>query len=87
MKTAILMSSVTLMYSWEMKPGKLIDNAVLYALCGSCVIKDANSRCLQIKQKLGGDFKNRTILTDQILFHVLPGSQRAYVKALVLVSH
>lgn len=70
------MHSMTLMYSWEMKPGKLIDNAVLYALCGSYVTKQANSRCLQIKQKLGGDFKNRTILTDQVLFHILPSNQR-----------
>lgn len=81
------MHSVTLTYSWEMKPGKLIDNTVLYALCGSCVTKEANSRCLQTKQKLGGDFKNRTMLTDQILFHVLSGNQRAYMKALVLVSY
>lgn len=72
------MHSVTLMYSWEMKPGKLIDNALLYALCGSCVTKEANSGCLQIKQKLRGNFKNRTIVTDQILF---------YMKALVLSSH
>lgn len=41
MKTDILMHSITLMYSWEMKPGKLIDNAVLYALCGSCITKGA----------------------------------------------
>lgn len=42
MKTDILMHSVTPTYSWEMKVGKLIDNAVLYALCGSCVTKEAN---------------------------------------------
>lgn len=41
MKTDISMHSMTLMYSWEMKPGKLIDNAVLYALCGSCITKGA----------------------------------------------
>lgn len=86
MKTAILIHNVTRRYIWEMKPGKLIDNAVLYALCGSCVTKEGNSRCLQIKQKLGGDFKNKTILTDQLLFHILPGNQRDYMKALMLVS-
>lgn len=41
MKTDILMHSMTLMYSWEIKPGKLTDNAVLYALCGRCITKGA----------------------------------------------